>query len=118
MGRNSNSPEAGRDSVSGVAISHIHKDACSLAQAKGLPSLIYHEPAIEVRFVRGSGGRTGILTMRVLASFDEKLARQLTEIFGKGIAADKANQPSLDELSVSKSTSLNKYISTHFFDQL
>jgi hypothetical protein len=31
-------------------ISHIDKDACGLAQAKGLPSLIYHEPAIEVKF--------------------------------------------------------------------
>jgi hypothetical protein len=29
-------------------ISHIYKDACGLAQAKGLPSLIYHEPTIEV----------------------------------------------------------------------
>ena len=43
----------GRDSGSRVAISHlthIYKDACGLAQAKGLPSLIYHEPAIEVKF--------------------------------------------------------------------
>ena len=28
------------------------KDACSLTQGKDLPSLIYHEPAPEVRFVR------------------------------------------------------------------
>jgi hypothetical protein len=27
-----------------------YKDAWSLAQAKGLPSLIYHEPVLEVRF--------------------------------------------------------------------
>ena len=26
-----------------------------MAQAKGLPSLIYHEPVLEVRFMRGSG---------------------------------------------------------------
>jgi phosphatidylserine/phosphatidylglycerophosphate/cardiolipin synthase-like enzyme len=54
----------------------------------------------------------------VLASFDENLARQCTEIFDKDIAADKANQPTLDELTASKSSWLNKYISTHFFDQL
>jgi hypothetical protein len=36
--------------------SHIYKDACSLAQAKGLPSLICHEPALEVRFVPGAAG--------------------------------------------------------------
>jgi hypothetical protein len=35
----------------------IYKDACSLAQGKGLASLIYHEPAIAVRFVCGSGGQ-------------------------------------------------------------
>jgi hypothetical protein len=37
-----------------LVISHIYKDAWSLAQAKGLPSLIYHEPVLEVRFVRGA----------------------------------------------------------------
>ena len=42
--------------MSCVAISHIYKAACSLAQAKGLPSLICHEPALEVRFVRGAAG--------------------------------------------------------------
>jgi hypothetical protein len=42
----------------------IYKDACSLAQAKGLPSVIYHEPAIEVRFVRGAAGTTSFLTKR------------------------------------------------------
>jgi hypothetical protein len=40
----------------GYLTSHIYKDACSLAQAKGLPSLIYHEPMLEVRFVRGAAG--------------------------------------------------------------
>jgi hypothetical protein len=45
-------------------ISHTYKDACSLAQAKGLPSLIYHEPALEVRFMRGAEGTTRILTIR------------------------------------------------------
>jgi len=45
----------GRDSESCLAISHIYKDVCGLAQAKGLPSLIYHEPVLEVRFMRGSG---------------------------------------------------------------
>jgi hypothetical protein len=47
-----------------LAISHIYKDACSLAQAKGLPSLIYHEPALEVRFARGAAGTTSFLTIR------------------------------------------------------
>jgi hypothetical protein len=45
-------------------LSHIYKDACGLAQAKGLPSLIYHEPAIEVKFMRGAAGTTRILTIR------------------------------------------------------
>jgi hypothetical protein len=45
--------------------SHIKKDACTLAQAKkGLPSLIYHEPALEVRFVRRAAGTTSYLTIR------------------------------------------------------
>jgi hypothetical protein len=50
--------------VSCVAISHIYEDACSLAQAKGLPSLIYHYPALGVRFVRGAAGTTSFLTIR------------------------------------------------------
>jgi hypothetical protein len=54
----------------------------------------------------------------VLASFDESLARQFEEIFEKDIAADKANQPTLDELTGSKSSWLNTFIATHFFDQL
>ena len=48
-------------------ISHIYtyiKDASGLAQAKGLPSLIYHEPAIEVKFMRWATGTTRILTIR------------------------------------------------------
>ena len=40
------------------------KDACGPARAKGLPSLIYHEPAIEVKFMRGAAGTTRILTIR------------------------------------------------------
>lgn len=54
----------------------------------------------------------------VLASFDERLARQFTEVFEKDIAADKANQPTLDELTGTKNSSLNKFITKHFFDQL
>jgi hypothetical protein len=54
----------GRDSESCLVISHIYKDAWSLAQAKGLPSLIYHEPVLEVRFVRGAAGTMRILTIR------------------------------------------------------
>jgi hypothetical protein len=50
--------------------SHIYKDACSLAQAKCLPSLIYHEPALEVRFVRGAVGTTSFLTIRVRFTLD------------------------------------------------
>jgi len=54
----------------------------------------------------------------VLASFDETLAGQCKEVFEKDIATDKANQPTLDELTGTKSTRLNRYIATHFFDQL
>src|SRR2546427_4308510 len=54
----------GRDSASCVAISHIYKDGCSLAQAKGLPSLVYHWPAFGVRFVRGAAGTTSFLIDR------------------------------------------------------
>jgi hypothetical protein len=50
------------------AISHIYKDVCGLAQAKGLPSLIYHEPVLEVRFMRGAAGTTRILTIRSYGS--------------------------------------------------
>jgi hypothetical protein len=50
--------------VSCVAISHIYKDACSLAQEKGPASLIYHEPALEVRFVRRAAGTTSFLAIR------------------------------------------------------
>ena len=35
-----------------------------MAQAKGLASLIYHEAALEVRFMRGLVGTTRILTIR------------------------------------------------------
>jgi hypothetical protein len=31
---------------------------------RGLPSLIYHEPVLEVRFVRGAAGTMRILTIR------------------------------------------------------
>jgi hypothetical protein len=54
----------GKDSESCLAISHIYKDVCGLAQAKGLPSLIYHESVLEVRFMRGAAGTTRILTIR------------------------------------------------------
>jgi hypothetical protein len=54
----------GRDSGSWVAIAHIYKDACSLAQAKGLPSLAYHEPALEVWIVSRAAGTTSFLTIR------------------------------------------------------
>jgi len=47
-----------------LVISYIYKDAWSLAQAKGQPSLIYHEPVLEVRFVRGAAGTMRILTIR------------------------------------------------------
>ena len=36
---------------------HIYKDACARAQAKGLPSLIYHEPVLEVRFMAWGSGQ-------------------------------------------------------------
>jgi hypothetical protein len=44
--------------------SHKYKDACSLAQEKGPASLIYHEPALEVRFVRRAADTTSFLTIR------------------------------------------------------
>ena len=47
-----------------LAISHIYKDVCGLAQAKGPLSLIYHEPVLEVRFMRGAAGPTSFLTIR------------------------------------------------------
>ena len=46
--------------------SHI-QDSCRLTQAKGLVGQIYHEPALEVRFVRGAAAPTSFLTKRVLA---------------------------------------------------
>ena len=49
----------GRDSGSCVAISHMYiRMRADRPQAKGLARQIYHEPALEVRFVRGSAGRT------------------------------------------------------------
>src|ERR1039457_6200264 len=54
----------------------------------------------------------------VLASFDERLAKQFEEIFEQDIATEKANQPTLDQLTGSKGSRLNRYISAHFFDQL
>jgi hypothetical protein len=33
-------------------------------RSKGLPSLIYHEPVLEVRFMREVAGTTRILTIR------------------------------------------------------
>jgi hypothetical protein len=52
-------------------ISHTYKDVCGLAQAKGLPSLIYHEPVLEVRLMRGAAGTTRILTIRVRSQAKE-----------------------------------------------
>jgi hypothetical protein len=46
----------------------IYKDACSLAQEKGPASLIYHEPALEVRFVGRAAGTTSFLTIGHLES--------------------------------------------------
>ncbi len=48
--------------------SHIYrkyKDVCGLAQARGLPSLIYREPVLEVRFMCAAAGTTRILTIEV-----------------------------------------------------
>jgi hypothetical protein len=39
-----------------------------LAQAKGLPSLIYHEPMLEVRFMRGVAGTARIFTIREICA--------------------------------------------------
>jgi hypothetical protein len=47
---------------------YIYKDACRLGQAKGLARLIYHEPALEVRFMRRAAGTTRILTLRHMAA--------------------------------------------------
>jgi hypothetical protein len=58
-----------------VAISHIYKDACRLAQAKGLARQIYHEPALEVRFVRKAMGTTSFLTIRADRGAKPALAR-------------------------------------------
>jgi hypothetical protein len=46
----------GRDSESCLAISCISKGVCSVAQAKSLPSLIYHELVLEVRFIAWGSG--------------------------------------------------------------
>jgi hypothetical protein len=43
---------------------HISRLYQGCEQGKDLPSLIYHEPAPEVRFVRGTAGRTSFLTIR------------------------------------------------------
>jgi len=48
-----------------VCQSHI-QDACRLTQAKGLARQIYHEPALEVRFVRKAMGTTSFLTRRLV----------------------------------------------------
>jgi luciferase family oxidoreductase group 1 len=59
-----------------LAISHIYKDVCGLARGKGLPSLIYYEPALEVRFVRGAAGPTSFLTKRRLPVVDHAAIRR------------------------------------------
>ena len=48
-----------------VRQSHIHKMRAVWAQANGLPSLICHEPTLEVSFVRGAAGTTSFFTIRV-----------------------------------------------------
>jgi predicted Zn-dependent protease len=72
-----------RDSESCLVISHIYKDAWSLAQAKGLPSLIYDERVLEVRFVRGAAG-----TMRILTIRDITRAQALTDELAKRFPED------------------------------
>jgi hypothetical protein len=54
---------------------HIYKDACRLAQAKGLARLIYHEPALEVRFMRRAADSTRILTIRRCSTAAKHLSR-------------------------------------------
>jgi hypothetical protein len=49
---------------------YIYKGVCGLTEAKGLPSLIDHEPVLEVRFMRGAAGTTRILTIRGFTHFD------------------------------------------------
>jgi hypothetical protein len=43
---------------------HANPSVNRLAQANGLARLIYHEPALELRFVRGAAGTTSFLTIR------------------------------------------------------
>jgi type I restriction enzyme M protein len=47
-------------------LTYIYKDACRLAQAKCLARLIYHEPALEVRFKCRAAGTTSILSGSLL----------------------------------------------------
>jgi hypothetical protein len=67
-------------------ISHIYKDRCGLAQAKDLPSLIYHEPAIKVKFMRGAAGTTRILTIRERLSETSHMWARAVAPFAEGIA--------------------------------
>jgi hypothetical protein len=67
---------------------HIYKDACRLAQAKGLARLIYHEAALEVRFMRRAAGTTRILTIRDI----------------KGAAAQKSDRVKRNSRSLAEST--------------
>ena len=69
--------------------SHIYKDACRLAQAKGLARLIYHELALEVRFARKAMGTTSFLTIR--GRSDREDTHQVTvaiEMAGAVICSD------------------------------
>ncbi len=54
----------------------------------------------------------------VLASFDDNLAQQLTKAFEDDIVPEHANQPTLRDLLGVQDSRLNRYIGSHFFDQL
>ena len=51
-------------SSNGVRVMFRAQSAVSKSKPGGLPSLIYHEPVLEVRFMGGAVGTTRILTIR------------------------------------------------------
>jgi hypothetical protein len=69
-------------------------DACSLAQTKGLSTLIYHKPALEVRFVRGAAGTTSFFTIREAIRCSWQIAGLLPPNFG--LSAVTLNVPGGD----------------------